>query len=71
VQGGAVVGKRPLIPECGPSADCGPPRRLTHSPNNNVIPSWSHDGRWIYFASDRSGGTKSGRCRETAVKRSR
>jgi Tol biopolymer transport system component len=22
---------------------------------NNVIPSWSHDCRWIYFASDRSG----------------
>ena len=23
--------------------------------NNNVVPSWSRDGRWIYFASDRSG----------------
>ena len=30
-------------------------RRLTNSPNNNVLPSWSRDGNWIYFASDRSG----------------
>ena len=30
-------------------------RRLTSEPSTNVVPSWSRDGRWIYFASDRAG----------------
>ena len=30
-------------------------RQLTHEPSADVVPSWSHDGRWIYFISDRSG----------------
>lgn len=30
-------------------------RRITQNPAEDVVPSWSHDGRWIYFASDRSG----------------
>lgn len=30
-------------------------RRLTHGPADNVIPSWSHDGSSVYFASKRSG----------------
>ena len=33
----------------------GPPRRLTADPSNEHRPSWSRDGRWIYFASDRTG----------------
>jgi WD40 repeat protein len=33
----------------------GPPRKLTSEPSNEVVPSWSRDGRWIYFASDRTG----------------
>jgi dipeptidyl aminopeptidase/acylaminoacyl peptidase len=37
------------------AADGGAPRRLTNTPHNNMIPSWSRDSRWIYFASDRSG----------------
>ena len=32
----------------------GPPRRLTAA-FNCVAPSWSRDGQWIYFGSDRSG----------------
>ncbi len=32
----------------------GPPRRLTADPSNEHRPSWSRDGRWIYFASDRT-----------------
>jgi Tol biopolymer transport system component len=37
------------------SADGGQPRLLTSGPSNNVRPSWSHDGRSIYFGSSRSG----------------
>jgi eukaryotic-like serine/threonine-protein kinase len=33
----------------------GTPRRLTSEPSVEIEPSWSHDGRWIYFASDRGG----------------
>ncbi len=33
----------------------GPTRRVTTSPSADTVPSYSHDGRWIYFASDRSG----------------
>jgi len=33
----------------------GPPRRLTAGPYNCVAPSWSRNGQWLYFGSDRSG----------------
>jgi Tol biopolymer transport system component len=33
----------------------GQPRRVTTSPSPDVRPSWSRDGRFIYFASHRSG----------------
>lgn len=36
-------------------ADGGPLRRLTDSTSDHLAPSWSRDGRWIYFASNRSG----------------
>jgi Tol biopolymer transport system component len=36
-------------------ADVGSPRRLTLDPGNAQMPSWSRDGRWIYFRSDRAG----------------
>jgi Tol biopolymer transport system component/DNA-binding winged helix-turn-helix (wHTH) protein len=36
--------------------DGGPPRALTNGHYNNYWPTWSRDGKWIYFMSDRSGG---------------
>jgi Tol biopolymer transport system component len=33
----------------------GRPRQLTSEPCLNGNPSWSRDGRWIYFVSDRTG----------------
>jgi Tol biopolymer transport system component len=36
-------------------ADGGSPRRLTVDPGNAQMPSWSRDGRWIYFRSYRAG----------------
>jgi Tol biopolymer transport system component len=37
-------------------AEGGTPRRLTNSPAVNSIPTFSHDGKWIYFTSTRTGG---------------
>jgi hypothetical protein len=37
------------------SAEGGMPRRLTTEPTEEGRPSWSRDGRWIYFYSTRSG----------------
>jgi Tol biopolymer transport system component len=33
----------------------GRPLRLTHDSANDVFPSFSSDGRWVYFSSDRTG----------------
>jgi Tol biopolymer transport system component/DNA-binding winged helix-turn-helix (wHTH) protein len=35
--------------------DGGGLRRMTTSESEDVVPSWSRDGKWIYFASDRGG----------------
>jgi len=37
------------------SADGGKPSRLTSDASNEVRPSWSHDGQWIYFGGDKGG----------------
>lgn len=37
------------------SADGGVARRITAAPGENVAPSWSRDGKFIYFGSSRSG----------------
>jgi Tol biopolymer transport system component len=37
------------------AADGGKPVRLTTDPGNEVRPSWSHDGKWVYFSWDRKG----------------
>ena len=36
----------------------GRPRRVTLEPSNDFIPSWSRDGKWIYFSSSRSGDSQ-------------
>ncbi|HEU0176124.1 MAG TPA: winged helix-turn-helix domain-containing protein [Blastocatellia bacterium] len=35
------------------SVEGGQPRRLTTDPAEDIVPSWSRDGRWIYFTSNR------------------
>ena len=35
--------------------DGGGLRRITTSASEDVVPSWSRDGKWVYFASNRSG----------------
>ncbi|HEX9135325.1 MAG TPA: hypothetical protein VF905_00080, partial [Nitrospirota bacterium] len=35
----------------------GPPRQLTLGDTDNMLPRFSHDGQWIYFARERRGGT--------------
>jgi dipeptidyl aminopeptidase/acylaminoacyl peptidase len=37
------------------SANGDRPQRLTTHPASDSLPSWSQDGKWIYFASNRSG----------------
>jgi Tol biopolymer transport system component/DNA-binding winged helix-turn-helix (wHTH) protein len=37
-------------------ADGGTPRRLTTQAGDENVPTWSRDGRWIYFASDQGSG---------------
>jgi Tol biopolymer transport system component len=34
----------------------GSSKRLTTRTGNDATPSWSHDGKWIYFCSERIGG---------------
>jgi Tol biopolymer transport system component len=36
-------------------AQVGPIVRLTNNPAHDTAPSWSRDGKWIYFGSNRSG----------------
>src|SRR4029453_6221966 len=36
-------------------AEGGPFRRITSEAAEDVVPSWSRDGKWIYFASMRGG----------------
>lgn len=37
------------------STSGGTPRVLTPEPSLEIEPSWSHDGKWVYFVSDRGG----------------
>lgn len=36
-------------------SDGGAPRQITSGNSMSAMPFWSHDGRWIYFCSDRIG----------------
>ena len=37
-------------------SDGGAPRQITRSAGNHTMPSWSSDGRWIYFSTERENG---------------
>ncbi len=37
-------------------ADGGAPRQITHGPGDQNTPTWSRDGRWIYFLSSQGAG---------------
>ena len=39
------------------SAEGGPPRQITTDSSNEAAPNYSRDGRWLYFTSDRGGGS--------------
>jgi Tol biopolymer transport system component/DNA-binding winged helix-turn-helix (wHTH) protein len=39
------------------SAEGGPLRQITTDSGNEAAPNYSRDGRWLYFASDRGGGS--------------
>src|SRR3989442_5298101 len=38
-------------------ADGGAPRKLTQGPGDENLPTWSRDGRYVYFAATRGGST--------------
>ena len=40
------------------SVNGGQPRRLTYDTSNEDLPSWSRDGLWVYFHSDRNGSSQ-------------
>jgi Tol biopolymer transport system component len=37
------------------AAEGSPPRRLTTEATQEILPSWSRDGKWVYFVSNRTG----------------
>lgn len=54
---------RQIIFDCRPngnadiymiSSEGGKPQRLTTDDSEDIVPFWSHDGKWIYFASNRT-----------------
>ena len=48
---------------CAIRSEGGKLQRLTGGPSDDLIPSWSQDGKWIYFPSNRSGETRIWRAR--------
>ncbi|MGI8743032.1 MAG: TolB family protein [Bryobacteraceae bacterium] len=40
------------------ASEGGTPRKLVADNSQNSVPAWSHDGRFLYFASNRDGGQK-------------
>ena len=49
------------------SAGGGRPERVTQALAENFLPSWSHDGRWLYFCSSRSGSIQVWRQRDNGA----
>jgi Tol biopolymer transport system component len=46
-------------------AEGGTPHQITHGPGHQTVPTWSHDGRWVYFSSHRQSGPDIWRVRST------
>ena len=46
-------------------AEGGNPRRVTTHAGDQTVPTWSHDGRWVYFSEDRGKGREIWRMRAT------
>jgi Tol biopolymer transport system component/DNA-binding winged helix-turn-helix (wHTH) protein len=44
-------------------AEGGPPRQVTNDPGEQNVPTWSRDGRWIYFSVDEGAGRQIWRVR--------
>jgi Tol biopolymer transport system component len=40
------------------SVEGGPPKQITNGDGNQSVPSWSGDGKWIYFGWDRGGDSQ-------------
>ena len=55
-----------LVPSTG-----GKPLNLTSDPSTDAFPSFSRDGKWIYFTSDRNRTTRFGNCLHRAVNQRR
>ena len=52
-------------------AEGGTPRQITHGPGDQTVPTWSHDGQWIYFSNHEKDDAISGACDRRVVSLSR
>ena len=51
-------------------AEGGTPHQLTNDPGDQNVPTWSRDGRWIYFSADKGPDATFGACPPRVARRS-